>query len=133
MEQNRDISRILISEEELKNKVAEMGRRISQDYQGKRLMVVGVLKGSVVFMADLIRHITVPVEMDFMAVSSYGAGVKTIFYGLGSVGVKAGDKVKQGDDIGTTVSSTIVEVRIGDVAVEPLSVLRGECGALQVG
>ena len=41
--------------------------------------------------------------------------------------------VKQGDDIGTTVSSTIVEVRIGDVAVEPLSVLRGECGALQVG
>ena len=77
MEQNRDISRILISEEELKNKVAEMGRRISQDYQGKRLMVVGVLKGSVVFMADLIRHITVPVEMDFMAVSSYGAGVKT--------------------------------------------------------
>lgn len=66
-------------------------------------------------------------------VIEHGAGVKTIFYGLGSVGVKAGDKVKQGDDIGTTVSSTIVEVRIGDVAVEPLSVLRGECGALQVG
>src|SRR5699024_229815 len=66
-------------------------------------------------------------------VIEHGAGVKTIFYGLGSVGVKAGDKVKQGDDIGTTVSSTIVEVRIGDVAVEALSVLRGECGALQVG
>jgi hypoxanthine phosphoribosyltransferase len=77
VEQNHDISRVLISEEELKNRVAEMGRMISQDYQGKRLMVVGVLKGSVVFMADLIRHITVPVEMDFMAVSSYGAGVKT--------------------------------------------------------
>lgn len=77
MEQNRDISRMLVSEDELKNKVAEMGRKISQDYQGKRLVVIGVLKGSVVFMADLIRQITVPVEMDFMAVSSYGAGVKT--------------------------------------------------------
>ena len=77
MEQNRDVSRILITEEELRAKVAEMGRRISEDYRGKRFMMVGVLKGSVVFMADLLREITIPVEMDFMAVSSYGAGVKT--------------------------------------------------------
>lgn len=66
-------------------------------------------------------------------VIEHGGGVKTIFYGLGSVGVKAGDKVKQGAEIGTTVRTTIVEVRVGDVAVEPLSVLRGENGALQVG
>lgn len=65
-------------------------------------------------------------------VIEHGAGVKTIFYGLGSVGVKAGEKVKQGQNIGTTVTKTIVEVRIGDVAVEPLSVLRGQCGALLV-
>lgn len=66
-------------------------------------------------------------------VIEHGGGVKTIFYGLGSIGVKAGDKVKQGAEIGTTVRTTIVEVRVGDVAVEPLSVLRGESGALQVG
>ena len=65
-------------------------------------------------------------------VIEHGAGVKTIFYGLGSVGVKAGEKVEQGQNIGTTVTKTIVEVRIGDVAVEPLSVLRGQCGALLV-
>lgn len=66
-------------------------------------------------------------------VIEHGGGVKIIFYGLGSIGVKAGDKVKQGAEIGTTVRTTIVEVRMGDVAVEPLSVLRGESGALQVG
>ncbi len=57
--------------------MAELGAAISWDYEGKKLMILGVLKGSVVFMADLLRHITIPVEMDFMAVSSYGAGVKT--------------------------------------------------------
>ena len=63
--------------EKLAAKVAELGAAISRDYEGKKLMILGVLKGSVVFMADLLRHITIPVEMDFMAVSSYGAGVKT--------------------------------------------------------
>lgn len=65
-------------------------------------------------------------------VIEHGGGVKTIFFGLGSVGVKTGDKVKQGESIGTTVTRTIVEVRIGDVAVEPLTVLRGENAALQI-
>lgn len=65
-------------------------------------------------------------------VIEHGGGVKTIFFGLGSVEVKAGDKVKQGESIGTTVTRTIVEVRIGDVAVEPLTVLRGENAALQI-
>ena len=68
---------MLITEEQLAAKVAEMGAQISKDYQGRKLIILGVLKGSVVFMSDLIRSITVPVEMDFMAVSSYGAGVKT--------------------------------------------------------
>lgn len=77
MEKRNDIQRVLISEEQLAAKVAEMGAAISRDYEGKKLMILGVLKGSVVFMADLLRHITIPVEMDFMAVSSYGAGVKT--------------------------------------------------------
>ena len=66
-------------------------------------------------------------------VIEHGCGVKTIFFGLGSVGVKAGDMVEQGESIGTTVTRTIVEVRVGDVAVEPLSILRGENAALQAG
>lgn len=72
-----DIQKILISEEEIRNKVAELGRRISEDYKDKNLMMVSVLKGSVVFMADLMRAITVPASIDFMSVSSYGSGVKT--------------------------------------------------------
>ena len=72
-----DIKSVLITEEQLAAKVAEMGAQISKDYQGRKLIILGGLKGSVVFMSDLIRSITVPVEMDFMAVSSYGAGVKT--------------------------------------------------------
>ena len=75
--ENRDIKEVLISEEQLAAKVAELGARISKDYEGKKLIILGVLKGSVVFMADLIRQITIPVEMDFMAVSSYGSGTKT--------------------------------------------------------
>ena len=72
-----DILRTLISEEELHEKVAELGRSISADYAGKNLLMVSVLKGSVVFMADLMREITVPCEIDFMCVSSYGSGTKT--------------------------------------------------------
>ena len=77
MEKHSDIQSVLISEEALAAKVAEMGQAISRDFAGKKLIVIGVLKGSGVFMSDLIRQITIPVEMDFMAVSSYGAGVKT--------------------------------------------------------
>ena len=72
-----DIERVLISEEALHEKVQELGRQISEDYRGRRLLLVSILKGSVIFMADLMRAITVPCEIDFMAVSSYGDGVKT--------------------------------------------------------
>ncbi len=72
-----DILNVLISEEELAKKVQEIGAQISKDYEGKNLMMVSVLKGSVVFMADLMRAVTVPAEIDFMSVSSYGSGAKT--------------------------------------------------------
>ena len=72
-----DILKILVTEEELKQKVAELGAQISRDYEGKNLLLVAVLKGSVVFMADLMRSITIPAKIDFMAVSSYGSDVKT--------------------------------------------------------
>lgn len=72
-----DIQEVLIEEKTLADKVLEMGKRISEDYAGKNLLLVSVLKGSVVFMADLMRAIDIPVRVDFMSVSSYGSGVKT--------------------------------------------------------
>ena len=72
-----DIERILISEKDIKKAVKKMGKQISKDYDGKNLMLVAVLKGSVIFMADLMRAITVPLNIDFMSVSSYGGGTKT--------------------------------------------------------
>ena len=72
-----DIERILASEKDISKKVREIGQSISGYYKDKNLLMVSVLKGSVVFMADLMREINIPVEIDFMAVSSYGKGVKT--------------------------------------------------------
>ena len=73
----QDMETILFDQAQLEAKVAQLGEQISRDYEGKDLLLVGVLKGSVVFMADLMRRITVPAAIDFMAVSSYGSGVKT--------------------------------------------------------
>jgi hypoxanthine phosphoribosyltransferase len=72
-----DIKEVLFSQERLAEIVADMGKRISKDYEDKNLLMVSILKGSVVFMTDLMRAITVPCSIDFMAVSSYGSGVKT--------------------------------------------------------
>ena len=72
MSMHDDIKTVLVSEEELKAKVAELGAQISRDYEGKNLVLVSILKGSVVFMADLMRSVTIPCSVDFMAVSSYG-------------------------------------------------------------
>lgn len=67
-----DIKEVLISEEEILNKVKEIGEKVSKDYAGKPLLLVGVLKGSVVFISDLMKNISIKCEVDFMAVSSYG-------------------------------------------------------------
>jgi hypoxanthine phosphoribosyltransferase len=68
-----EIGEVLISSEDLKRRVAELGERLSRDYEGRDLFMIGVLKGAVIFLADLMRSITVPCEVDFMAVSSYGS------------------------------------------------------------
>jgi len=73
----RDIEEVLLTHEQIQSKAAEIGAQISADYAGSDLLVVGVLKGAFVFMADLSRHITLPMEFDFMAVSSYGAATQT--------------------------------------------------------
>jgi hypoxanthine phosphoribosyltransferase len=71
------IEQVLISEEDIQAKLAEMGAKITADYDGRSILIVGVLKGAFVVMADLARHIALPIEFDFMAVSSYGAATKT--------------------------------------------------------
>jgi len=67
----------LITAEEIDSKLAELGRQITADYSGKDVLLVGVLRGAFMVMADLARHIDLPVEFDFMAVSSYGASTQT--------------------------------------------------------
>lgn len=74
---HQDLDRILLTEEQLREKVQELGAQISRDYEGKNLLLVGLLKGSVVFMSDLMRAITIDAGIDFMSVSSYGKGAKT--------------------------------------------------------
>ncbi|MBY3625519.1 hypoxanthine phosphoribosyltransferase [Acinetobacter sp. CUI P1] len=72
-----DIQEVLITEEELQQKIKELGQTLSEEYAGRTPLVICVLKGAFIFMADLVKAITVPVEMDFMAVSSYGASTKS--------------------------------------------------------
>ena len=73
----RDVAEVLLSEQQLAERIAALGAQISSDYEGKNLLIVSVLKGSFMFMADLIRAIKIPMQIDFMSVSSYGSGVKT--------------------------------------------------------
>lgn len=72
-----DVKNTLITEEEIKEIVKELGAKITQDYKGKNLFLITVLKGAVVFLADLMRAIECPCEIEFMVVSSYGRGTKT--------------------------------------------------------
>jgi hypoxanthine phosphoribosyltransferase len=72
-----DMERILLTESELKERVAELGRQITEDYAGREPIFVGVLKGCFIFMADLLRSVELHCTMDFMAVSSYGDGTTT--------------------------------------------------------
>ncbi|MBU3216916.1 hypoxanthine phosphoribosyltransferase [Clostridium estertheticum] len=74
---NNDIKEVLYNEEQLRDKIRQMGEKVSKDYYGKDLILIGILKGSVIFMSDLLKEITIPCKMDFMAVSSYGNSTKT--------------------------------------------------------
>ncbi len=72
-----DLDSILISEEQIKKRIQELAVKLDKEYEGKRPLMVSILKGSVMFYADLLRAMSIPVEMDFMAISSYGAGAKS--------------------------------------------------------
>ncbi len=73
----KDITKVLVTEEQIANRIEELAREIENKYEGKDLLLVGVLKGAVMFMADLSRAIQLPVTMDWMAVSSYGSGTQS--------------------------------------------------------
>lgn len=94
---NRDIDHILVSEEQLRAKVQQLGEQITRDYAGRDLLLVSILKGSVVFMADLMRAIHLPCSVDFMVVSSYG-GANTTSTGLVKI-VKDLDQDLSGKDL----------------------------------
>jgi hypoxanthine phosphoribosyltransferase len=74
---NNDIDHVLVSQAQLKEKIAELGAQITKDYQGKDLLLVSILKGACVFLSDLMRAVELPLSIDFMCVSSYGAGTVT--------------------------------------------------------
>ncbi len=77
MTMHSDIEQILLSKEDIEKIIVRLGQEITSDYQGKKLLLVGILKGSVVFMADLMRNIDIPCKIDFMALSSYGASTRS--------------------------------------------------------
>lgn len=77
MYENKEIAKILLTKEEIREIVTRLGKQITEDYKGKNLLVVSVLKGSVMIMADLLREIKLPLKIDFMSVSSYGSGTST--------------------------------------------------------
>lgn len=71
---HQDIESVLVTEEELKRIARELGEAVTRDYNGQEIMLITILKGGVVFAADLCRHLNLPLEMEFMEVSSYGSG-----------------------------------------------------------
>jgi hypoxanthine phosphoribosyltransferase len=77
LQRHEDIEEVLISAEEIEDKISTLAKQITEDYRGKDLLLVGVLKGAFVFMSDLARHVDLPLEFDFMAVSSYGSATKS--------------------------------------------------------
>lgn len=121
MSMHDDIKTVLISEQELQAKVRELGAQISRDYEGRDLLLVSILKGSVVFMADLMRAITIPCSIDFMVVSSYG-GANTTSTGLVKI-VKDLDADLSGRDVlivedildsGITLSNLVPMLKMRD-------------------
>ena len=75
--QYQDLERVLVTREEIVAKVKELGQRINADYQGKSPVVVCILKGAVIFFSDLLRELDLPLDIDFMAISSYGSSTKS--------------------------------------------------------
>lgn len=92
-----DIEKILYSEEMLQKRIEELGKQISLDFEGRQPVLVGILKGSFIFMADLVRHVTIPCTIDFMAVSSYSS--KSVTTGAVKINKDLGEDIEGRDVI----------------------------------
>lgn len=125
----QDMQKILFTQEEVAARVKEMGREITRDYAGKRPLVVGVLRGGFIFMADLVRELDLPLTLDFMAASSYGAGV--VSSGLVNIRLDLHDDIRGRDvllvedilDTGNTLSKLVAELKSRGPASLKLCVL----------
>ena len=126
-----DLSGILLSEKEIQAKVIEMAAAIDADYAGKELLLVGVLKGAVMVMADLARAVHLPITVDFMAVSSYGSGgsssgvvriLKDLDHGIDGLNVLVVEDIV---DSGLTLSWLVANLRSrGPASVEVCALMR---------
>ncbi len=127
---NNDIKEILIEENELQLKVAELGAKITKDYKDKNLLLICVLKGAAIFVSDLMREIQLPLDIDFMAISSYGSntkssGVVRILKDL-NTGIEGKDVIIVEDiiDSGLTLSYLVENLRSrGPASVEICTIL----------
>ncbi len=102
-----EIDRVLVNKSEIEKMTSELGKRISKDYEGKDLLIVCVLKGAMVFASDLMRHITIPMEIDFISVSSYGDSTET----SGVV------KIKKDTDLGIENKHVLIVEDIVDTGI----------------
>src|SRR5450759_3059528 len=76
----KEVERVLITDEQIARRIRVMAREIERDFRGREMVVVSLLNGTVMFLADLIRHLSLPLRLDFMGVSSYGAGTESVSY-----------------------------------------------------
>lgn len=113
----QDMAQILFTQEQVAGRIRELAQQISRDYAGKAPLVVGILRGSFIFMADLVRQLALPVKLDFMSVSSYGAG--TVSSGQVNIHLDLQEDIAGRDvllvedilDTGNTLSKLVAELR----------------------
>lgn len=113
----QDMEQILFTQEQVAGRIRELAQQISRDYAGKAPLVVGILRGSFIFMADLVRQLALPVKLDFMSVSSYGAG--TVSSGQVNIHLDLQEDIAGRDvllvedilDTGNTLSKLVAELR----------------------
>ena len=116
MKLDQDIQSVLVTREQLTRRVSELAAQITRDYAGKAPLLIGILRGCYIFMADLVRQIDLPITMDFMAVSSYGAG--TVSSGLVNIKKDLEEDIKGKDviivedilDTGNTLTKLTAEL-----------------------